>query len=66
MPSFFATNKMLEESLKNHDNPLFIKKVKKNLRDFKSKPIFTRRFPVTVKFSLSENEKNFTMKSLDI
>ena len=58
MPGFFATNEMVEESLKNKDNPLFIRRLKEDLKDFEGKPIFTRRFPVTIKFRLSENEKD--------
>lgn len=57
MPGFFATNKMLEESLINKDNPLFIRRLKEDLKDFEGKPIFTRRFPITIKFHLSEPEK---------
>lgn len=57
MPGFFATNEMVEESLKNKDNPLFIRRLKEDLKDFEGKPIFTRRFPVTIKFHLSESEK---------
>ncbi len=57
IPGFFATNEMLEESLKNKDNPLFIRRLKEDLRDFEGKPIFTRRFPKTIKFRLSEDEK---------
>lgn len=57
MPGFFATNEMVEESLKNKDNPLFIRRLKEDLKDFEGKPIFTRRFPVTIKFHLSASEK---------
>ena len=57
IPGFFATNEMVEESLKNKDNPLFIRRLKEDLKDFEGKPIFTRRFPVTIKFHLSEAEK---------
>ncbi|MGC9109629.1 MAG: helicase-related protein [Caldimicrobium sp.] len=57
MPGFFATNEMVEESLRNKDNPLFIRRLKEDLRDFEGKPIFTRRFPITIKFRLSEDEK---------
>ncbi len=57
MPGFFATDKMVEESLKNRDNPLFIRRLKEDLKDFEGKPIFTRRFPTTVKFRLSDEEK---------
>jgi len=57
MPGFFATHEMIEESLKNKDNPLFIRRLKEDLRDFDGKPIFTRRFPRTIKFRLSDIEK---------
>ena len=57
MPGFFASPKMVDESLKNKDNPLFIRRLKEDLKDFEGKPIFTRRFPNTIKFTLSEEEK---------
>jgi len=57
MPGFFATNEMVEESLRNKDNPLFIRRLKEDLKDFEGKPIFTRRFPRTIKFRLSDKEK---------
>jgi SNF2 family DNA or RNA helicase len=57
MPGFFATREMVEESLKNRDNPLFIRRLKEDLKDFDGKPIFTRRFPKTIKFHLSDIEK---------
>ena len=56
-PGFFANPEMVEESLKNRDNPLFIRRLKEDLRDFNNNPIFTRRFTSTVKFKLSEREK---------
>ncbi len=58
VPGFFASLQMVEESLRNKDNPLFIRRLKEDLRDFEGKPIFTRRFPKTIKFSLSDREKN--------
>jgi len=58
VPGFFASPEMVEESLKNKDNPLFIRRLKEDLKDFEGKPIFTRRFPKTIKFHLSENEKD--------
>ena len=57
MPGFFASPGMVDESLKNKDNPLFIRRLKEDLKDFEGKPIFTRRFPNTMKFTLSEEEK---------
>ncbi len=55
---FFASNEMVEESLQNRDNPLFIRRLKEDLKDFEGKPIFTRRFPSTIKFHLSDIEKD--------
>jgi len=57
VPGFFASTEMVEESLKNKDNPLFIRRLKEDLKDFEGKPIFTRRFPKTIKFKLSDKEK---------
>ena len=57
VPGFFASNEMVERSLKNKDNPLFIRRLKEDLTDFEGKPIFTRRYTQTMKFSLSDTEK---------
>ncbi len=57
LPGFFASNEMVEESLRNKDNPLFIRRLKEDLKDFEGRPIFTRRFTNTIKFSLSDSEK---------
>ena len=57
IPGFFATTEMIDESIKNRDNPLFIRRLKEDLRDFEGKPIFTRRFSRTIKFKLSDREK---------
>ena len=56
-PGFFATKKLIDESLESKDNPLFIRRMKEDLKDFEGKPIFTHRFPKTIKFRLSEKEK---------
>ena len=55
-PGFFATKQLIEESLQNRDNPLFIRRMKEDMKDFEGKPIFTRRFAKTIKFRLSEKE----------
>ncbi|MEM3415497.1 MAG: helicase-related protein [Thermoproteota archaeon] len=57
VPGFFATPESIDESLKNGDNPLFIRRMKEDLKDFEGKPIFTNRYPKTIKFRLSEKEK---------
>ncbi|MGC9069550.1 MAG: DEAD/DEAH box helicase [Thermoprotei archaeon] len=56
IPGFFATAEMVEESLRNRDNPLFIRRMKEDLKDFDGKPIFTRRYPITIKYYLSDRE----------
>jgi superfamily II DNA or RNA helicase len=56
-PGFFATSKMLEESIQNKDNPLFIRRIKEDLRDFEGRPLFLPRYVRTVAFNLSDDEK---------
>jgi len=52
-PGFFATTKMIYESIKNKDNPLFIRRIKEDLKDFEGKPLFLPRYVITKTFSLS-------------
>ena len=51
-PGFFATTKMIYESIKNKDNPLFIRRVKEDLKDFEGKPLFLPRHVITKAFNL--------------
>jgi len=53
---FFATTEMIEESIKSGDNPLFIRRLKEDLRDFEGKPLFTKREVKTISFNLSDPE----------
>ena len=57
VPGFFATQELIDESIENKDNPLFIRRMKEDLKDFEGRPIFTNRYPKTIKFRLSEKEK---------
>jgi len=57
IPGFFAKPGLIEESLSNRDNPLFIRRMKEDLKDFDGKRIFTNRYPKTIKFRLSDKEK---------
>jgi len=57
VPGFFATSDLIDESIQNKDNPLFIRRLKEDLRDFDGKPIFTHRYPKTIRFKLSDEEK---------
>lgn len=51
-PGFFATTEMLQESIEQQDNPLFIRRVKEDLRDFEGKPLFLPRYVQTKTFNL--------------
>lgn len=60
-PGFFATIDMVQDSIKNKDNPLFIRRVKEDLKGFEGKPLFLPRHVVTKTFNLgteSPNEKD--------
>ncbi|MBC8420109.1 MAG: DUF3883 domain-containing protein [Desulfobacterales bacterium] len=52
VPGFFATNEMLQESIENKDNPLFIRRIKEDLKDFQGRPLFLPRHVKTVPFNL--------------
>jgi superfamily II DNA or RNA helicase len=56
-PGFFATSEMLRESIINKDNPLFIRRMKEDLKDFEGRPLFLPRHVNTVGFRLSDDEK---------
>ena len=57
-PGFFASNEMLEESISNRDNPLFLRRLKEDLKNFDGTPIFPPRDIKTIKYYLSNDEKN--------
>jgi len=56
-PGFFASAQMLQESIRNQDNPLFIRRMKEDLKDFEGRPLFLPRHVKTVGFRLSDDEK---------
>jgi len=56
-PGFFATNELLMESIRNKDNPLFLRRLKEDLKKFDGTPIFPPRKVHTIKYRLSEDEK---------
>lgn len=56
-PGFFADPIQVQESIKMKDNPLFIRRVKEDLKDFEGKPLFLPRHVQTKPFRLgSESE----------
>ena len=56
-PGFFATSEMLKESIENHDNPLFLRRIKEDMKDFEGKPLFMPRSVLTPDIRLSDSEK---------
>ena len=56
-PGFFADTNMLAEAIKNKDNPLFLRRLKEDLKDFEGAPLFPPRRVETIKYYLSEDEK---------
>ncbi len=60
-PGFFATSEMVEESIRNKDNPLFIRRIKEDLKDFDGTPLFLPRYVETIPLELgvkSPHEKD--------
>ncbi|HAW49423.1 TPA: helicase, partial [bacterium] len=56
-PGFFADTAMLSESIQKRDNPLFLRRLKEDLKDFEGAPIFPPRIVKTVKYFLSDDER---------
>jgi superfamily II DNA or RNA helicase len=56
-PELFATNEILIEAIKNRENPLFLRRLKEDLKTFDGAPIFPPRKVKTVKYRLSPDEK---------
>ena len=55
-PGFFKTKEMIEESIKNNDNPLFLRRMKEDMKGFDGKPLFVPRTVKTPDIKLSEEE----------
>jgi superfamily II DNA or RNA helicase len=56
-PGFFATNEMLDQSIQQRDNPLFLRRLKEDLKDFNGRPLFPPRRVYTRTFRLCDDEK---------
>jgi len=56
-PGFFADTNMLTQSIQDKDNPLFLRRLKEDMKDFEGQPLFPPRHVHTNKFRLSEDEK---------
>jgi len=56
-PGFFGTVEMLEQSVQQQDNPLYLRRLKEDLKDFHGRPLFPPRHVYTRTFRLSDDEK---------
>lgn len=61
-PGFFATTKMLEESLERDENTLFLRQIKENMKYFDGRPLFMPRHVSTHAYNLSEAERDLYRK----
>ncbi len=56
-PDLFASTEMVKESVLKGENPLFLRRLKEDLRDYQGRPLFPPRHVRTRPFRLSEDEK---------
>jgi len=56
-PGMFANTELLLESVSSHDNPLFLRRLKEDLKDFEGRPLFPPRHVVTKAYRLNDDEK---------
>lgn len=56
-PGFFANVDLLVESIRDGDNPLFLRRLKEDLRDFEGRPLFPPRYVFTRTYRLNSGEK---------
>ncbi len=57
VPGLFSTTDLLLESVRSGDNPLFLRRLKEDLRDFEGRPLFPPRHVFTRTFRLNDDEK---------
>ena len=55
-PGFFAKQELLEESVERGENPLFIRRLKEDMKTFDGEPIFPPRHVQTAAFRLTQPE----------
>ncbi len=61
-PGFFSDPSQIQESIEKNDNPLLIRRIKEDLKDFEGKPLFLPRHVRTKPFRLGiESEKEMEL-----
>ncbi|MCS7252404.1 MAG: hypothetical protein NZ572_08335, partial [Thermoflexus sp.] len=56
-PGLFARTGLLEESVRRRENPLFLRRLKEDLKDYQGRPLFPPRQVKTLLYQLSDDEK---------
>ena len=56
-PNLFASTDILTEAVEKGENPLFLRRLKEDIKNFDGTPIFPPREVVTIKYRLSDDEK---------
>lgn len=57
-PGFFARTELLKESVQSGDNPIFVRRLKEDMKKFDGSDIFPPRHVHTVTFRLTEAERD--------
>lgn len=55
---FFSNTQLLQESIDNHENPLFIRRIKEDLKNFEGEPLFLPRNVTTIAYELGKDSPN--------
>ena len=61
-PGFFATSEMLEESIDNNENTLFLRRIKEDMKNFDGTPLFLPRHVSSPAYYLSQPERELYRK----
>jgi superfamily II DNA or RNA helicase len=57
-PGFFATSDILKQSITNKENPLFLRRLKEDLKNFEGEPLFLPRNVKTIVYSIQKDSPN--------
>ena len=57
-PGFFSKTELLKESVERKENPIFVRRLKEDMKDFDGRPLFPPRHVKTVTFNLTPEEKD--------
>lgn len=55
-PDMFANQEILRRAVERHENPIFLRRLKEDMRDFDGRPLFPPRHAQTVSYTLEGRE----------